>query len=618
MQNLRSLFKKIIPATLVMVVVFGFSQHAHAGVVSSVTGIDPEAIWQTIIMGIGTILLTISSWILWASGVLLDAVMKFTVVNMSANIGAVDGINIAWKVFRDIANMFFIFILLYIAIGTILRLGGINMQKMIRNVIVVALLLNFSLFFTKIIIDASNILTIGFYNKITQSADAGSSGAVNYSGLSAPFMNKLGVTSIFDPEGIATMLANQTGNTKMFLVSIMGSLFFIITACVFFGAGFLFIARYIKLIFLLFLSPLAFASIAIPKYNYFDRWWKPLVSECLFAPVFMALTWAVLTILGSIVQSGTQGSLLDSIAGAAGGSPGAASGATIMNFVIIIALITATLIISKELGASGASRAMNMKNWAQGKIGDGFKGGLGFASRNTVGRAASKIAESERFKDIASKSVVGNFALKRTEGVAAGYNKRLAGQVKERTDRADNLGYNKDKVYEQEQALRGHQARLAIAQALPTTNLGRAAAIAAAEADIRTTKSRVAEIKTERQKNFARTTNKRSVDTLWFKTARKDKAAAAKIQTGVLKAEIERIEKDINEIKPDLRDLEKKDKAGIKNANGQQVLGPGGTPVSGLNAAEQAELADLKNKKANKETDISMKKLEISNLETVS
>ncbi|MEK7801795.1 MAG: hypothetical protein AAB276_05010, partial [Pseudomonadota bacterium] len=70
----------------------------------------------------------------------------------------------AWEIVRDFANMLFIFVLLYVGINTML--GGAGHTRAIFMVIIVALLINFSLFFTKIIIDAGNILAVGVYESI--------------------------------------------------------------------------------------------------------------------------------------------------------------------------------------------------------------------------------------------------------------------------------------------------------------------------------------------------------------------------------------------------------------------------------------------------------------------
>ncbi len=72
----------------------------------------------------------------------------------------------AWQTTRDIANIFFIVLLLYTAIGTIFNIGSINYKTLVPTIIMNALLINFSLFFTKAMIDISNIGAHIFYNQI--------------------------------------------------------------------------------------------------------------------------------------------------------------------------------------------------------------------------------------------------------------------------------------------------------------------------------------------------------------------------------------------------------------------------------------------------------------------
>ena len=68
----------------------------------------------------------------------------------------------AWAVVRDLSNIFFILILLYVAVKMILGLGGHDAKKMIVQVIIMALLINFSMFFTHVVIDTSNMLALVF------------------------------------------------------------------------------------------------------------------------------------------------------------------------------------------------------------------------------------------------------------------------------------------------------------------------------------------------------------------------------------------------------------------------------------------------------------------------
>jgi len=79
----------------------------------------------------------------------------------------------AWGVVRDLSNLFFILILLYIGIKMILGLGGHDVKKMVVQVVIMALLINFSMFFSQIIIDTSNILALVFYDKINVCTVAG-------------------------------------------------------------------------------------------------------------------------------------------------------------------------------------------------------------------------------------------------------------------------------------------------------------------------------------------------------------------------------------------------------------------------------------------------------------
>src|SRR3989344_1781163 len=112
-------------------------------------------------------LIQVGGWLLWLACLLFNESVKFSIINFSSQVTGASGfINEAWGVIRDLVNMSFIFILLWTAFKMILNLGP-NVGKTIMNVIIVALLVNFSLAITKVIIDASNIVTLQFYNQIT-------------------------------------------------------------------------------------------------------------------------------------------------------------------------------------------------------------------------------------------------------------------------------------------------------------------------------------------------------------------------------------------------------------------------------------------------------------------
>lgn len=368
------------------------------------------AVFDFVIASIGVLMLLLYGWILWASGILLTLVFEHTVVNMSDYIAS-SGVTAGWKAFRDLANMFFIFILLYISIGTILQLGGVDTKKLLRNVIIVALLINFSLFFTKLIIDASNIVTIFFYNHITSAAGGNL-------GFAGPFMQRFGITSLFSvKDSYSILTAGGGGFAQIFLIGSGGSIFLATAAVVFFAVSIIFIIRFVMFVFLLVTSPLAFAAMALPRDSYSGRWWGRLFKEAIFAPVFMALIWVVLQILDNILVDQQGITWATMFAGAGNGKAAPSAVALILNFVIIITLLIAALIISRTVGASGSKTAIGLGRWAGGKLGRGAIRGYGVGQLPTlasnilgtkgrgikgrVGRGLSSIGKYTKYADLA-------------------------------------------------------------------------------------------------------------------------------------------------------------------------------------------------------------------------
>ncbi len=135
----------------------------------------------------------IPAFLLAVSGYFFNAVVSLV---LSSNLYSSDFISESWTIVRDLSNVFFILVLLYIAIQTILGIGGGGHgggpKKMIAQVIIMALLINFSMFFTKVVIDSGNILALVFYNKLAVETTV--NGAVqNYDSQRITDPGKIGV-----------------------------------------------------------------------------------------------------------------------------------------------------------------------------------------------------------------------------------------------------------------------------------------------------------------------------------------------------------------------------------------------------------------------------------------
>jgi hypothetical protein len=359
------------------------------------------AVWATGILNlIGGVLLRLGSLVLAIIGLIFDVVLDYTIVKMADQINNVNGlgggINAAWATLRDIANMAFIFVLLWAAFQTILQLNTGSFGKTIRNIIIIALLINFSLFFTKVVIDASNIATIGFYNSIldgakTASTDINGFGTVK--GFSAIFMKATGVQSFWGGSILSGLSQGPSSNIVQFLTGILGLIVMLVMAIILLVTTVLFLARYIILIFLMVLSPLAFIGYIIPSLSgKLKEWFGHLVNQSFFAPYFMLMTWVSIKLMSAIGPNLQKNAEFAQI-----GTLPKDVLSLLMNFALVVGFMIMALILSKKMASSTPGF-----NAVAGGVGAVTVGGAGFIGRQSVGRVGSRLTKSKWLQDKAS------------------------------------------------------------------------------------------------------------------------------------------------------------------------------------------------------------------------
>lgn len=383
---------------------------------AQLVGLDFESFFGTFAKKISEFLLTISSFALVLTGMLFDKILEVTIVNMSKNLsgGLGDSITSAWATLRDIANMCFIFILLFAAFKSMFDLKFGNFGVTIRNIIIVALLINFSLFFTKVVIDASNIVSIGFYkasinNEYKLEGSNNPLSVQNFNGISGGYMKMMGLQTLYSSD----ILNNKNLNdpVQIMIIGILSAVFMLVTAVILLISSVMFIARFIILIFLMILSPLALIAFTIPQMKkHYSTWADSLISQSFFAPLFFALTWVVFKFGSTLRDTLISGSSADFVS--IFSDPRAAMG-LIINYVILIGLAIATLIFSKQM----ASKAVGF-NIISGGIGTAALGGTAWASRNTLGRGFKALSESSALRDRAAQKGFGGMAARMTLGAA--------------------------------------------------------------------------------------------------------------------------------------------------------------------------------------------------------
>lgn len=352
---------------------------------------------------ISTLLFQLGMWILGLAGTLLEFTVRWLVLEMSLFIGSGGYISIAvqsaWTAIRDVVNIAFIGGLVWASIAMILNLTGAKPTAMIVRILVAAILVNFSFFFAAIIVDASNFLSKEIYEagvgRISENAvqelratSGSETQSIEVGGIGAVFMDKTRLSSILSPEA----LADADPSLSVILITLLGATLFIVTAWVFFQATFLLLKRFIILTLLLITSPIGILRwTGLPMVEGFGkRWWDALLSQALFAPVFMLLigiSFVVLAPLSMVLgQSSLSQLATESISQGFAGGQDAPTGpiAILALFALSIGFMWASLVIARKMSSEAKDFAPihdgvnRMRNWAVSGLGTAnrYAGGL--------------------------------------------------------------------------------------------------------------------------------------------------------------------------------------------------------------------------------------------------
>lgn len=349
---------------------------------------------------IGAIFIALGAAFLQIIGYLFDALIQNFIINFYGSLqstGAYTAVTLGWTIFRDLANIVIIGLFTFIAINIILGNQEFGQKKLIANVLIVAVLLNFSLLFTKLIIDASNFTAYQFYQQITTSN--GSSNSINQASdgsIAGGFMKAMGMKSFSDDTGalLKTFTDNQqkngssaasTGFQALFYGIISGLLLFILGLVLLYGC-FLIFARGLLLVFLMLTSAIAFATYLIPSLSKnaygLSGWWRSLINAAIFAPLLMIF----LFITNLIMNAGTSAAGKTINLGNVVANPSQIGGSG-WSTILLYILGTGMLFISFKVSSSFATAAGGL-NWAAAPIAVANRLGVAPVLRNTIGRSA--------------------------------------------------------------------------------------------------------------------------------------------------------------------------------------------------------------------------------------
>ncbi len=379
--------------------------------------------WVTgcLVYGWYIIFYNFSHWLLQMAGMLFDFFIGFAL--SSKVYGQTTFVYDGWKIVRDLSNIFFIFILMYAAIGTILKFHHFDAKKIIAKVIIIGLLINFSLFFTRIVIDASNVLARVFYNEITITNTEDSS-LVNAEalglepkGLSAGIVEGMDIANLLSPENYQKVKeSGNIGPGTMFLIITLGIIVNVITAWTFVTVCGYFIGRILGLWFAMIFAPLAFVTSIIPGLGSklprvgWGTWVKNLINLSVMAPLFVFFMYLIMAFLKSgflstmLASNNTNFNLAEFLV------------SIILQFMLVIGLIQGAKGLAKSLSGEFGEVASGIAGSVGGFVGGAAlgvaTGGLAIAGRSTVGSLIGRM-NNEDNKKKATQAGLGGWIARR-------------------------------------------------------------------------------------------------------------------------------------------------------------------------------------------------------------
>ena len=321
--------------------------------------------------GISAILGVFFGLILWLEAIIIDYIISPN--NFPLTTAPI--VTIGWGITRDLANMFFILILLIISFATVLRIKSWAISQLWWKVVVAALLINFSLVIAGFIIDFANILTAFFLNGIT---GGGSFGTITTK--LAAGMQILNFYNPARPEGIIGGVTQFGAAGIAATVGIILTLVGLIITVFVFGAAMIFlIVRILHLWLLLIFAPIVWMLWILPATSsYFSQWWNSFIKWTFFAPIFVFMIYLSLSIFDATGQLNPKffGVFPAIWKEAAPGLTKVAMPAAIFQWILVIAMMFGSLIVAQKFGATGAAASQKMltgwgtdtKNWAGRKL----------------------------------------------------------------------------------------------------------------------------------------------------------------------------------------------------------------------------------------------------------
>lgn len=187
-----------------------------------------------------------------------------------------------WTLVRDFLNMFYLLILIFLAIATILRVNRFSDKKLFIFVLFSAFLINFSLPITLVVVDASNLAMSFLFNSTCRVWGKQNNNNSCSEEIAIGILSKAKFNEIIN---------NKAAGENTVPLLFLETMFLMLAAIFFFFLAITLIIRYLAFWILLILSPFAIFSFAWPSKSgigaAWGEWSKKLIHYAAFGPVML-------------------------------------------------------------------------------------------------------------------------------------------------------------------------------------------------------------------------------------------------------------------------------------------------------------------------------------------
>lgn len=263
-------------------------------------------------------------------------------------------VDLLWVKVRDIFNLTFIFGLVFIGFKMILDSSNSSTKRWLVHLIMAALLVNFSLYITKLVVDFTNLLA-------TQIA-VPAWGATGQIRISDQFMQILGISGLLGP---TPQLATDSW------AYVFGTAFIMIVMIFVFAAGGIMLTiRYAVLCIYMVLSPLMFLGWVFPQFqSVSNKYWRGFLGKAFFAPAYVLMLYFSYYIIDGFFANTSSGIPYSAYFSSTNGQTLVNNfGSIIPIFALSSVFLIASVVVASKLGTEGGAGAVRMMSNAQKNV----------------------------------------------------------------------------------------------------------------------------------------------------------------------------------------------------------------------------------------------------------